>query len=324
VARSNAPRVLVLGAQRSGTTWTAQILGATRGAQLFVEPDNCALSNYALKAACHLGFDPVLGADDVAPTRYEHLWRALFDGGRPRRVRGGNWIARRLLDGMTTDERWAVSQRDAPRLSPKRRLGVALSQAPRVDPARPVVVKSVNANLALDWVVTRWRPTPVWVRRHPLDAVASRLPLPIVPRANDLWRELQAARGVPPWCPPPPEDHGRVPAAAWLTGLMSSTCQHFAASNDDVIVVHHEALCRDPMAEFPALAHRVGLEWTDRAEAVLAASNQPGEGWSTQRVAAEQPGRWRTRLTAEEQELAATWLAKFPIAEDYPELASIR
>ncbi len=105
---------------------------------------------------------------------------------------------------------------------------------------------------------------------------------------------------------------------------MTSMCQRFAASNDDVIVVHHEALCRDPKAEFPALAHRVGLEWTDRAEAVLAASNQPGEGWSTQRVAAEQPGRWRTRLTAEEQELAATWLAKFPIAEDYPELASIR
>jgi hypothetical protein len=239
-------------------------------------------------------------------------------------LRGGNQIARRLLDGMTTDERWAVSQRDAPRLAPMRRLGVALSQAPRVDPARPVVVKSVNANLALDWVVTRWRPTPVWVRRHPLDAVASRLDLPILPRANDLWRELLAARGVPPWCPPPPEGDGQVPAAAWLTGLMTSTCQHFAASNDDVIVVHHEALCRNPMAEFPALAHRVGLEWTDRAEAVLAAANQPGEGWSTQRVAAAQPGRWRTRLTAEEQALAASWLAKFPIGEDYPELASIR
>jgi hypothetical protein len=99
-----------------------------------------------------------------------------------------------------------------------------------------------------------------------------------------------------------------------------SICQDVAARHDDVVVVDHEALCREPVAEFRALTTRVGLAWTERGIAALAASNQPGEGWSTRRVTAEQPGRWRTRLTAEEQARAIRWLAKFPIADDYPEL----
>ena len=318
-ARPSPARVLVFGAQRSGTTWTAQILGATRDTQLFVEPDSLPHSHYALKACRSLGPDPVFNADDV-PRSYEQLWASLFGGRRPRRVRGGNWIALRLLDGMTFDERRALARPDT-RLSPKRRLGVALIQPPRVDPTRPVVVKSVHVNLVLDWLVSRWRPTPLWVRRHPMDMVASRLALKLPPRENALWRQFNEIQRVPTWCPPPPDDTDRVPAAAWFAGLTSSACRSFAAHNHDVVVVHHEALCRDPRAEFPALAERVGLEWTDQADATLAASDQPGEGWSTHRIAAEQPGRWRTRLTADEQELAIRWLAKFPIADDYPELA---
>ena len=68
------------------------------------------------------------------------------------------------------------------------------------------------------------------------------------------------------------------------------------------------------------VATRVGLEWTGAAGESLAATDQPGEGWSTNRITAEQPGRWRTRLSAAEQEIAIGWLSKFPIAADYPEL----
>jgi hypothetical protein len=317
---SGPPKVLVFGSVRSGTTWTSQILAATGDAQYFNEPDTVAHNVYALKAVRHLDVDPVLGADDVATPPYERLWDTFFGAGRPRRLRGRNWLARRLLRGLTAAERRASVRPGGPPASWRQRLAVALAQPPRVDPTRAVVVKSVSANFALEWVLARWRPTPVWVRRHPMDAVASRIALPLPTEATELWRALQRADRVPSWCPPPPDDRDSVAVAAWLAGAVMSTCREVAARRDDVVVVDHEALCREPVAEFRALSTRLGFAWTERGAAALAASNQPGEGWSTRRVTAEQPGRWRTRLAAEEQERAIGWLAKFPIVDDYPEL----
>ena len=311
----------MFGAARSGTTWTAEVLAATRDAQLANEVDTVASSVYALKALRELGLHPVLGADAVATSEYARLWDTLVGHRARPLVPGRNWVARRVLRTMTFDERRASVRPDAPALSIRHRLGRALTQPPRLDPARPIVAKTVASILALDWVLARWNPTPLWVRRHPLDAVAGRVALPFPDDAPDVWRAMTRAGRIPAWCPSPPEPGDEVAIAAWLVGFGMSTSRDAAKCHGDVIVVDHEVLCRDPEVEFRALASRIGLVWTDDAAKALSETNRPGEGWSTFRVSAEQPGRWRTRLTPDEQELAIRCLAKFPIAEDYRELA---
>ena len=208
----------------------------------------------------------------------------------------------------------------------QRRLGVALAQAPRVDPSpagrRQVGECEPCARLGGD----------------PMAADAGVGSPPSAGRGGEPARTcrsfLERTRSV-----------ARAPGRERSATLVSTAARRprpdrgrrvvdgshdvdrantFAASNDDVDRGGPRGVVSRPDGRVPCPRDRVGLEWTDRAEAVLAASNQPGEGWSTQRVAAAQPGRWRARLTAEEQALAASWLAKFPIADDYPELASIR
>jgi hypothetical protein len=321
MAPSDAPRVLVFGAGRSGTTWTAKILAATRDAQLANEIDTVASSIYALKALCGLGPHPVLGPDSVASPEYARLWDTVVGHGARPLVPGRNWAARRVLGSMSFSARRAAVAFDPPPLSIRHRIGISLTQPPRLDPARPVVAKTVVSVLALEWVLARWRPAAIWVRRHPLDAVAGRVALSFPDDTPDAWNALRRAARVPSWCPAPPEVDDAISRSAWFVGVSMSACREVVRRRSDVTVADHEALCREPVAEFRSLAQRVGLEWTDHAEAVLAASNQPGERWSTNRITAEQPGRWRTRLTPEQQTTARLWLAKFPIAGDYAELS---
>jgi hypothetical protein len=321
VATSNAARVLVFGAGRSGTTWTAQILAATHAAQLANEVDTVATSVYAAKALRGLGHHPVLGADSAGTSEYSRLWDSIVGHRARPLVPGRNRLARWLLRSMTFEELRASVRPDPPSLSIRHRLGRSIAQPPRLDPARPIVAKTVVSVLALDWVLARWRPTPLWVRRHPLDAVAGRVALPFPNDSADVWCELGRAARIPIWCPPPPETDEPVPIAAWFTGLAMSWCRDLARRRGDMIAVDHEVLCRDPEPAFRELAARVGLVWTDDTARALAGTNRPGDGWSTNRITAAQPGRWRTRLSSDEQEIAMRWLSMFPIAEDYAELA---
>ncbi|GMU77788.1 MAG: hypothetical protein AMXMBFR46_05860 [Acidimicrobiia bacterium] len=120
---------------------------------------------------------------------------------------------------------------------------------------------------------------------------------------------------------PPPPDDGTLGAQAWYVGLQMSWCREVAARRSGVREVAHEVLCRDPVAGFEALARDAGLAWHPDAVAALHLHDRAGEGYTTDRVTAEQPGKWRTRLDAAEQREAIGWLRRFPIAAEYAELA---
>jgi hypothetical protein len=70
------------------------------------------------------------------------------------------------------------------------------------------------------------------------------------------------------------------------------------ARHPDWVASSHDALCLDPAAGFRRLFADLSLTWTEEAEAFLSASDRPGSGFETHRVAAEQPERWRTRLSS--------------------------
>lgn len=82
--------------------------------------------------------------------------------------------------------------------------------------------------------------------------------------------------------------------------------------NPDWLVVSHEELCRDPSGGFKNLCAGLGLPWTEEAAEFLAASDRPGKGLETRRVAAEQPSNWSRRLTPAQVEEVLRVLSGFP------------
>ena len=193
------------------------------------------------------------------------------------------------------------------------RLGRPVSAAPG---SGRRVVKSVFAALSLEWLVNRYGPRVVLVRRHPLDVIASQVRLG--------WGGAPVdERGVAPrldrWQVPAfPAGGGQFEKQVWLAGFTMSAYDEVADGHPEFVVVDHEALCAAPVAEFRRLVGEVGLEWTDECEAHLESSNRPGGGTTTQRSASEQSGKWMTQLSGEQVRIARDILAPFPVAVSLP------
>jgi hypothetical protein len=60
-------------------------------------------------------------------------------------------------------------------------------------------------------------------------------------------------------------------------------------------------------------AEQTGLTWTEEADGYVRTSNQPGTGFTTNRIARQQPEKWRSRLTEEEILQIGAILERFPI-----------
>jgi hypothetical protein len=185
------------------------------------------------------------------------------------------------------------------------------------------LAKSVQVALALDWLRARYQPTIVMVRRHPLDVTASFLSQPWV-FGSDLIPRATRARLCDPWGAPVIVPADPLSHAAWTTGFIMSVLHADAARHPEpeAIAVAHEDLCANPHAAFRDLAMRAGLDWGDADAARLDASNRADPHHRAPfRIIAEQPGKWRTRLDAEQQRAAIRILGHFPIAAHYAELA---
>jgi hypothetical protein len=83
---------------------------------------------------------------------------------------------------------------------------------------------------------------------------------------------------------------------ALFTSVLHSAVEDHPAR----LAVSHESLCADPTGGFRQIYAGLGLTWTDEAERFVRESNRPGTGYETARVAAEQPDRWKRRLSREQ------------------------
>jgi hypothetical protein len=289
------------------------VLAHAHGSALIHEPDNEKQNLAALRAKRGLGRFPVLAPGDQAPA-YERLWRRSFSGvPGPATLRGS--VAARLWRRATREQREAaVSGR--PGLGLRAALVLAGQPAPPVDEGGDVVVKSVHAPLALDWLAHRFPAVHVVVvLRHPANVLSSwrELALPDQDRALDrhpaVRDGLLRAWQVPPPGPDPLE------RAAWQVCLLTAALLEAAARHPQWLVVEHDALCRRPVERFAALSGALGMTWTDRAEEYLTASDAAGEGFAVHRRADAQPGRWRSRLTTAEVDVLADTMRQFPLLE---------
>lgn len=300
-------RLLVAGVPRSGTTWIGQTLGRTEGSVYVHEPDGDH-DPFAFRARLGHGVAPALDADTVDPD-YERLFAGAFAGGRP----AGTFrdkVARRLYGGVAIDERWRAWLGGS--VSPTLRV-VSHLAVPRVsDPdATNVIVKSVRAELAMEWLVARFDPRVLLVERNPLNVLASWIELEYVRDPREAAAVAEHARRSWNVAAPAP-DEPRLVHQAFEYGVLACALREAAAAHDDWTVVRHEQLCTDPVTEFRALAATLGLGWTDEATAFLTDSDRDGTGYQTNRRATEQPDRWRERLDDEQVATIRATLDRFP------------
>jgi hypothetical protein len=303
----------VIGPPRSGTTWVEQVLGRAAGARVVHEPDNETCSPFALRAKTALGRFPVLGPDDSAPAAYHDLWSRAFEGiGRAATAR---WLTAKALLRTADGDLDAAFDQGPARWSARLRLISALAAPPDPLPERPgdppVLVKSVHASLAAEWVVRRWRPRVVVVWRNPLNVVGSHVNLGWGPSGLDypyLHRGLARQGWVPAVRP------GATPLQrlAWQIGVFFGALENAARRHPGWLVVSHEDLCADPSGGFEPLCRTLGLPWNEEAAGFLAASDRPGKGLETQRVAADQPTNWTRHLTSDQVDEVVGVLSAFP------------
>jgi hypothetical protein len=318
-ARSESPQaksgVLVVGLPRAGATWVGETLSCAENAALVNEPDNETFNAFAVRAKLRLGRYPVLDADDQAPDDYATLWRQAFAGMSTHRGLR-RMVAESLMRSFDRAELWnAFCNVREPRATLRLRAVAALASPPTSLPKAPghVVVKSAHGPLAVEWIARQFQPRVVIVLRHPLNVVASWMELGWGGCSLDTHPKV-IERYMRRWhLPALPATCSRLSRVSWEVGLFSSALRSAAERHSDWWLVDHEQLCRDPSGGFRQLFVALGLQWTDAAELHLANSNRPGTGLVTRRIAADQPERWRKRLTGEQVREISGVLESFPV-----------
>ena len=240
---------------------------------------------------------------------YERLWEGAFAGG----VRGASlrWrVAERLFETTSLAQRNAarLADRAGWRLKCASAIAVPLGADARAD---HVVVKSVHAELALEWVYERFRPTVLIVERNPLNTLASWLELGI---GNDVAeaRHLRSYAADQWGVPAPGANASKIEDRAFFLGVLIAALRDAATRHPEWHVASHETLCLDAVPRFRELFESVGLPWSRDAEQFLRASEREGRGYRTARVASETLERWRSRLDTDDVNLIRSVLDRFP------------
>ncbi len=96
-------------------------------------------------------------------------------------------------------------------------------------------------------------------------------------------------------------------------GVLSSALEAAASRHPSWLIRTHEQLCSDPGQEFKKLYADLGLTWSEAVERFLVGNDRPGEGFLTQRVAAELPDNWKRRLTSHQVAVMQRVLSRFPL-----------
>lgn len=347
--------VLVVGLPRSGTTWVARVLGTAPGAVVVEEPDNEKTSPAAVAAKRRLGRFPVLdvggGAGRVPGTslqRYAALWAwalagapadarlrraqrllmgADFDalearvsrGARHPRILAAAWLGRSLPSPREAGTATPVSPMPGGAATAGGSPGVGKVGLRAGDAAVRVVAKTVHGVLAAEWLVQRFDVDVVVVFRHPANVVASWLRMRLPDRDRRLDRVPAVQEGlVHPLGLPAPGDTA-LARVCWQAGLLTTALEVAVARHPEWHVVVHEELCRHPAGGFRPLFDAVGLQWGPATDARLAEDDRPGHEYATQRVAAELPEAWRSRLRPDELDAVRRVLPTFPLQRWRPE-----
>jgi hypothetical protein len=316
--------LVIAGMPRSGSTWTFGALERDPSLLSLKEPDSEAERASAIWAKRGTGRFPVLAPGDRNDT-YRLLWAWILDGAAETpRLRMGGQILRAVspptlgkasrLRSLPTRERRRYLRGG---FSPAMWLAGELARRPvvRRNPdldGHRLLVKTVHAPLAMDWLGTEFEIDALVLLRHPGSILASWINLDLDAQYVP-FSEVPAVRRVAEgWgVPPPGPDH--LERMIWQVGVLTTALEQSAANHPDWVVRTHEQLCREPAQEFRRLYAELGLAWNEEVEAYVVENDRPGKGFRTRRVAADLPGDWKKRLTQHQIDEMQRVLARFPL-----------
>ena len=330
-APSRRPLVAA-GIPRSGTTWTMQALECDSSLFRVKEPDHGAEQAPAIWAKRQAGRIPVLAPGDRDDS-YHCLWEWILDGASENvRLR----IAAQMLRVMSPPA-WGKANRvrAIPTLEriryqrggfslPMTLAGAIASHPPvRRNPAlddHRLLVKTVHAPLALEWIASEFEIDVLILLRHPGSILASWISLDIgeqyVPFAETpAVRQLAEEWGVRL----PGPDH--LEQTIWQIGMLVVALERAAERHPEWVVRTHEQMCVDPIAQFHRLYDDLGLQWNEQTEEFLVDNNRPGKGFRTRRLATDQLDSWKHRLTPDQIRALQRVMSWLPLtawsAEDF-------
>lgn len=311
--------LLLVGIPRSGTTWTMQVLGADPNLHPLMEPDNEGASAPAIWAKRKAGRFPALRPGD-RDDAYHALWAWILGGAyRSPRLRLASQVLRpvqppgrtRFLQGRPVP---LMTLAGAMASHPSRHKSVDLQD-------RRLLVKTVHAPLSVEWLASQFDVDVLVLLRHPGNVLSSWISLNLNEQFVRLEENPAVRTGLlEPWdvARPGPDPVERM---VFSIGVLTTALEAAAARNPGWLVRTHEQLCHDPEQEFKKLYADLGLTWGEAVATFLAGNDRPGEGFFTQRVAADLPDNWKRRLTPHQVDDMQRVLAQFPLttwsAEDF-------
>jgi Sulfotransferase family len=299
--------LLIAGIPRSGSSWTQVILSRDPSVFSVTEPDSETKSAPAIWAKRRLGRYPVL-APGARDADYEELWRWVLAGApQGRRLEA----AERVRKIAIKEWRWYVQGRWTPTM----RLAGQLGRHPGDQPVpelrdHRLLVKSVHAAMSVEWLAATFDIEVLILLRHPGAVLASWQNLGLPEHYAHLERVPEVRQRCEEWGVPLPGSD-ELEHAVWLLGVLLTSLEQ-AARRSGFVLRTHEQMCVSPAEEFRSLYRELGLEWTDRADEAVEGLNRPGQGWSVERVAKDQPDLWKTRLSPATVEVMQRVLAPFP------------
>ena len=156
----------------------------------------------------------------------------------------------------------------------------ARSSENRVEVATAVVVKSVNARLAAEWIWEAFRPSILVVRRDLRNIVASWLTMDFGAPRPEIYRSL-ARESIRRWNVELPDDDDPTMRVTAFCAMSMLALHDGLRAHPEWSVVSHDDACADGSSQLSTAARHLGLEWSDEAEEFLRASNRPGSGYAT-------------------------------------------
>jgi len=308
---TRARPIVIVGLPRSGTTWTMRALGSAAGSVTVLEPDNEDKQPAAIHAKRKIGRYPVLHPGDEAPA-YRQLWEWTFAGASEGRR---SMLARRLLGPGFVD------RIHEGRMDPVTWLAGALARLPY--PTAPagdglnggrLVVKSIHAELSVEWLAAAFDVDVLLLLRHPANVLASWLDVHLKDARNSTLEHRPEIRThyLEPWDVPLPGPDP-VERMSWRIGLLVAATEETLARHPNWSVRTHEQLCGDPIREFQQLYGELGLEWGRSSAEFLETHDAPGSGFAIHRVASEVSDSWRKRLDDRQLATLRKVLGWFPI-----------
>jgi hypothetical protein len=295
-------RILVVGTERSGTTWVARALASAGGATYVHEPDNPDANPLAEAAKRGLGPYPVLDAGERADG-YARLWDHAFAGGWP---------------SLPSVARIGAGVNRMPPVVRRVVAGAAARVSRRARVPDIVVVKSVHAPFAVDWLVERYTPAVIVVRREALNVVASLIRLGTTPAGVEARYQALGHPGVrnryldPTGLERPGPGETMAYRLAWWVAFVDRVLTDHA-DREGWTVVSHDKMCASPIPEAERLCDALNVDDRVGVLRFISASDRPGDGFSTDRLTAEQPDRWKDVLDphqVEQVQLAVASLAR--------------